>query len=200
MYKYLTISILFGIFSVLGLTALGQDNLSDLKVQLKEADSKHDNKLSIKTYIQLGDYYVGKGKISKGQRFYQRGAKINEGDKYPELAILSYQQYARSYIKQEKFNDALTSYENALSFAKKIKSKKHISQLEKEIKQLKKNISRRKKAKDELVELKSMNKDDAIMFINQRNNEDSINASKFFNQIHSLNTKNGLNEAKILYF
>lgn len=187
-------------FQLIGLTVFGQDRLSDLEAQLKEANSNNNTQLSIKTYIQMGDYYVKDGKIIKAQRIYRRAEKLNPGNKYPELAILYHQHYARSYIKQGNYDKALASYENALSLAKKSKSNNQITELQEEINQFKAQLSSRENAKEELNELKSMKKDDAVKYINQRNKEDSLEIEKFFRQINSLHSKNGLNEAKLLYY
>lgn len=189
--------LLLVMFHLIGITAFGQDKEADLRTQLKEAKSGNNDKLSISTYIRLGDLYVKEGNVNKGQRFYRRGERINTNDKYPELAILFHQHYARSYYKQDDFDNALKSYERALSLAKKTKLTKKIAQLTKEISQFKESVNQRKKAKNELDELKSMNKEDAIKHINERNRQDSIENEEFYSQIQTLHSKNGLSKAQL---
>ncbi len=195
--KYFPLLFLTVSFNFLSLTVNGQDTESDLKIQLEEAKAKNNEQLTISTYIQLGDLYVKEGKVNKGQRFYRRGERRNNDNQYPTLAFLIHRQYARSYIQQKKFDEALTSYNEALSVAKKNKLKQRGKKIEQEINRFKKQLEKRNKAKEELETLNSMSREEAIKRINEENRKDSIETEAFFKQIESLTLEDGLNKAKL---
>src|SRR5690554_7755547 len=80
----------------------GQNTLSELNSQLKEAKSSNNSKLEIETYIELGDdYVIEEENINKGQRFYRRSSRQNCDNKYADLAVLFNRQYARSLRSEE---------------------------------------------------------------------------------------------------
>src|SRR5690554_580063 len=178
----------------------GQNTLSKLNSQLKEAKSSNNSKLEIETYIELGDYYViEEENINKGQRFYRRSSRQNSDNKYADLAVLFNRQYARSLVLQNNYDKAIEHYEEALKLAKENKLKNYVKNLNQEIDQFKIRLAKIKKAKVELDELKSLKDDEAIALLEEKNEKEAQETEQFFTELNKLSKENQLQQIKLRF-
>jgi len=180
--------------------AFGQNKLDILEAQLKEAKSEKNSKLEVETYILLGDFYVQEeNNINKGQRFYKRSYRKNKNDEFVDLVVLFNRQYARSYVLDNRYDDAATHYEEALELAKKNNLKDYIKSLNTEINQFKIKRDKVNKAKEELNKLKSLKSDDAIALLEEKNTKEAQETEKFFSEINALSKENQLQQIKLRF-
>ena len=185
---------------ILSLNVIGQKSIDELEAQLKTAKSDNNSKLEVETYILMGDYFIKEeDNINKGQRFYRRSNRKNKDDEFVDLTILYHRQYARSYVLQNKLEDASTHYQDALSLAKEYKLKNYVKNLSQEIEQFEARKAQIIKAKQELDELKSLKDDEAIARIEERNQKEDLEAEKFFLEINKLSRENQLQQIKLRF-
>jgi serine phosphatase RsbU (regulator of sigma subunit) len=199
-YKKNLLTLFLVSFQLFSLNTIGQSKLTDLEMQLNTAKGNSDKKLEVETYIQLGDYYVKQEKnINKGQRFYRRSSRNNKDNEFADLSILFNRQYARSFVLQNKYEDALTHYEEALKLAKANKLKNYIRNLNQEIDQFKIKLAKIRQAEKELDELKSLKDDEAIARLEEKNTEEALATEHFFTEINQLSKENQLQQIKLRF-
>lgn len=200
LHKKVFILLLIILIQLFSFDAIGQSKHDNLESQLKKAKSSNNSKLEVETYILLGDFYVEEeGNINKGQRFYKRASRKNKDDEFVDLVILYNRQYARSYVLQNKHDDALTHYEDALALAKKNKLNNYVKNLNQEIDEFKIKREQVNKAKKELKELKSLKDGDAIARIQEKNTQETIETEQFFFEINQLSRENQLQQIKLRF-
>lgn len=192
---YISILLFLAIVSI----GFSQDNIVELENQLDAAKKSDDLESEASLYIQIGNYHVNTGKINKGQRHYNRSIRTNKNNQFPKLAVLVHRQYARSYWKENKYDDAIESYTKALTIARNNSLSENITKIQKELLDFQKELKKIKNAEEEYEKLKSMKKDDAIALLEKENTKSSEETDQFLKEINSLSEENQLKELKLRF-
>jgi serine phosphatase RsbU (regulator of sigma subunit) len=199
MSRIIPITLILILLCLPATNAFTQNTESTLKDQLDKAKNDKDEKEIARLYIELGDFYVADGDINKGQRHYNRSIRTNKKNKFQKLGVSVHRQYARSYVKEQKFDNAFQSYQEALRISKKYNLKKEERMLLSEIQSFKENWNDFKKAESEYKELKSLSKDDAIEQLGKQNYMEEEEDEKFLNEIKSLSKENQIKQLELKF-
>lgn len=196
--RYLKVFIFSTVLLLQSVSVVAQKNIGQLENKLDQAQKNDDPKKEAEYYIKIGDYHVAEGKINKGQRHYNRSLRTND-NQFPELTALTHRQYARSYIKENKYEDARTSYQQAKKVASKAQLKDFLSDLNNEISQFEEQYKDIQQAESQYEKYKSLKKDEAIALIEQENESESDETDEFLNEISLLSKANQLKELKLRF-